>query len=109
VRRRGANAGLVEQLRGESARECLDLACEFAFLCGQLQYASGDRAQGQHAAAELGISSAAGPCRCEALQQPSSAERPQLAAQRFGGCDQQVSQLAEAGTLGVDGAFACGH
>jgi hypothetical protein len=33
----------------------------------------------------------------------------QLAAQRFGGRDQQVAQLAEAGTLGVDCAFAGGH
>jgi hypothetical protein len=43
------------------------------------------------------------------LQQPTTGQRPQLAAQRFGGRDQQVSQLAESGTLGVDRAFACGH
>ena len=36
-------------------------------------------------------------------------QRPQLAAQRLGGRDQQVSQLAESGALGVDRAFACGH
>jgi hypothetical protein len=43
------------------------------------------------------------------LQQTRTGQRPQLAAQRLRGCDQQVAQLAETGTLGVDRAFACGH
>ena len=63
----------------------------------------------EQAAAQLGIASAVGPRRREALQQPCTCERPQLAAQRLRGRDQQVSQLAEPGSLGVDGAFACGH
>jgi hypothetical protein len=71
-----SDAGLVEQLRRELARERLDLACEFAFLRSQLQDASGDRAQREHAAAELGISSAARSCGREASQQPSTGERP---------------------------------
>jgi len=33
---------------------------------------------------------------CEALQQPCACQRPQLAAQRLRGCDQQVSELAAA-------------
>jgi hypothetical protein len=36
-------------------------------------------------------------------------EWPQRAAERFGCCDQQVSQLAEPGALGVHRAFACHH
>ena len=40
-----SDAGLVEQLRRELAGERLDLACELALLGGQLQHASGDRAQ----------------------------------------------------------------
>ena len=50
----GSDAGLVEQLRCELAGECFDLACEFAFLGGQLQDAAGDRAQREQAAAKLG-------------------------------------------------------
>src|SRR5206468_5502537 len=42
-------------------------------------------------------------------QQPCTCQRPQLTAQRLRGCDQQVSQLTEPGTLGVDRAFPSGH
>jgi hypothetical protein len=104
-----SDAGLVEQLWCKSARECFDLACELAFFCRQLQDASGDRAQREHAAAELRIASTTGSCRREAAQQSSTGERPQLATQRVRGGDQQVSQLAEAGTIGGDRALACGH
>ena len=58
MRRRGSDAGLVEQLRCELAGERFDLACELAFLGGQLQHAAGDRAEREQAAAQLGISSA---------------------------------------------------
>ena len=54
----GSDAGLVEQLRCELAGERLDLACELAFLGGQLQDSAGDRAQREQAAAKLGIASA---------------------------------------------------
>ena len=50
-----SDAGLVEQLRCELARERFDLACELAFLGGQLQDAAGDRAQREQAAAQLGV------------------------------------------------------
>jgi hypothetical protein len=43
------------------------------------------------------------------LQQPRPCQRPQLAAQRLRGRDQQIAQLTDAGTLGVDRAFARGH
>ena len=103
------DAGLVEQLRCELARERLDLACELALLGGQLQDASGDRAQREQAAAQLGVASAVG-SRCgEAVQQPCAGQRPQLAAQRLGCRDQQVAQLAEPGALRVHRAFASGH
>ena len=42
----------------------------------------------------------------EALQQPGRGQRPQLAPQRLRRGDQQVSQLAEPGALGIDGALA---
>ncbi len=104
-----SNTWLVEQLRGELASDRFDLACELAFLSGQLQHPPGDRAQRQQASAELGVASSVRPSCCEALQKPCTCQRPQLAAQRLRGYDQQVSQLAEAGALGVDRAFACGH
>ena len=47
--------------------------------------------------------------RGEALQQPCSGQRPQLAAQRLRGRDQQVAQLAEPGAFCVDRSLACGH
>jgi hypothetical protein len=68
-----------------------DLAGELAFLGGQLQHASCDRAQGEQAAAQLGVVSALWPCRCEALQEPCTCERPQLAPQRLRCRDQQVA------------------
>jgi hypothetical protein len=104
-----SNTGLVEQLRRELACERFDLACELALFGGQLQDASGDRAQREHAAAELGIPLTSGSYCSELVEQPRTCERPQLAAQRLRRCDQQVAQLAEPGTSGVDGAFACGH
>ncbi len=104
-----SDAGLVEQLRCELARERFDLACELALLGGQLQHAAGDRAQREQAAAQLGVASAVWSCCCEALQEPCSCQRPQLAAQRLRGRDQQVAQLAEPGAFGVDRSFACGH
>ena len=55
------------------------------------------------------ITSAVWPRCREPLQQPCACERPQLRAERFRRRDQQVSQLAETGTLGVDRAFSCGH
>jgi hypothetical protein len=105
----GPTPGLVEQLRCELARERFDLACEFAFLSDQLQDASGDRAQREHASAEFWIASTVGSGRGELVQQPCARQRPQFAAQRFGCRDQQVAQLAETGPLGVDCPFACGH
>jgi len=105
----GSDAWLVEQLRCELASDRLDLAGKLAFLSGQLQDASGDRAQREHAAAELWITSTSGSCCCEPLQQPRTCERPQLAAQRLGRRDQQVSKLAKTGALGVHCSFSCGH
>jgi hypothetical protein len=71
-----SDAGLVEQLWCESARERFDLPCKFTFLGGQLQHASGDRAQREEAAAKLGVVSAVRSGRCEALQQPCPCQRP---------------------------------
>src|SRR6266545_3522047 len=51
--------------------------------------------------------SAAGSCCGKALKQPSSCQWPQLATQRLGAGDQQVSQLAEAGTPGSLRVFLC--
>ena len=61
-----SDTGLVEQLRCELAGERLDLACELAFLGGQLQDAAGDRAEREQAAAQLRVAAACGPRRCEA-------------------------------------------
>jgi hypothetical protein len=73
-------------------------------------HAPGDRAQREHAPAELWITSPAGSSYSELLQQPCACQRPQLASQRFGRRDQQVAQLAETGTLGVDCTFPrCHH
>jgi hypothetical protein len=47
--------------------------------------------------------------RGEALQQACACQRPQLAAQRLRGCDQQVAQLAEPRAFGVDRAFPCSY
>jgi hypothetical protein len=44
-----SDAGLVEELRREFAGEGLDLVCELAFFGLQLQHASSDRAEGEHA------------------------------------------------------------
>ena len=54
-----SDAGLLEQLRRESAGERFDLACELAFLGGQLQQSAGDRAEREQAAAQLRVVSAA--------------------------------------------------
>ena len=78
-----SDTGLVEQLRGELARDRFDLGCELAFLGGQLQHAAGDRAEREHAPAQLGIVSAVWPGCCEALQEPCPCQRPQLAPQRL--------------------------
>ena len=53
--RERADAGLLEQLGRELPREPLDLACELALLGGQLQHPSGNRAQREQGAAQLGI------------------------------------------------------
>jgi len=66
----GSDAWLVEQLRCEFARDRLDLACELAFLGGDLQDASGDRAQREQAAAEFWIASTVRSGCCETFQQP---------------------------------------
>jgi hypothetical protein len=71
---------LVEQVWCEPASDRFDLAGERAFLGGQLQDTSGDRAEREQAAAELGVASAVRSGCCEALQEPCSCERPQLAA-----------------------------
>ena len=58
------DAGLVEQLRCEFARERFDLACELAFFVGQLQDAARDRAEREQAPSQLWIASAVWPgCR----------------------------------------------
>jgi len=63
-----SDAWLLEELRRELARDRLDLACELALLSGQLQDASGDRTQREHAPAELGIASPIGSRCCKPLQ-----------------------------------------
>ena len=95
-----SDAGLVEQLWCELAGERFDLACELAFLGGQLQHPPRDRAEREQAAAQLRVVSTTGPREGEAPQQPGACQRPQLAAQRLGSRDQQVSELAEAGAFG---------
>jgi hypothetical protein len=100
---------LVEQLRCELASDGFDLAGEFALFGGQLQHASCDRAQREQCAAELLIMSPLRSCCSQALQQPCARQRPQLTTQRFGRRDQEVSQLAEAGTLGVHRPLTRGH
>jgi hypothetical protein len=108
VRRRVVRRLVLDQLRRQLARQRFDLACELALLFGQLQGASRDGAQREQAAAQLWITSAVWPRCREPLHQPRACPGPQLAAPRFGGCDQQVAQLAESGPFGVDCAFACG-
>jgi multidrug efflux pump subunit AcrB len=76
---------------------------------GQLQDAASERAQCERAAAQLRIAAAAWSCRCEALQEPSAGQGPQLAAQRLRRCDQQVAQLAESCSSRVDRSFTGGH
>jgi len=102
-----SDAGLVEQLRCELAGQCFDLACQRPFLRGQLQHASSDRAQREHVATQLWIASRLGSSGCQAPQQPSLSQRPQLAAQRLRGCNQQISELAQSSALRVDGSFPC--
>src|SRR5487761_1187571 len=89
-----SDAGLVEQLRCELARDRFDLAGELALFSGQLQDASCERAQREHVAAHLDVVTTVRSCRCEALQQPRPCQRP---------------QLAEPGASGVDRAFPCGY
>jgi hypothetical protein len=72
----GSDAGLVEQLRCELARERFDLACELTLLGGQLQDASGDRAQREHRAAQFWIASTVWSSCREAFQQPCGCQRP---------------------------------
>ena len=60
-------------------------------------------------AAQLGVASTVGSGCCEACSSRARCQRPQLAAQRLRGRDEQVAQLAEPGALGVDGSFPCGH
>ena len=104
-----SDAWLIKQLRRELARDGFDLACELAFLSGQLKHASGDRAQREHGPAEFWIASTVGSSCCEAFQQPCGCQWPQLAAQRLRGCNQQIAQLAQSGALGVDRSFPCSH
>ncbi len=99
------DARLVEQLWRQLARQRFDLACELALLVGQLQDASRDRAQREQAAAQLWITSALWPRHRGPLQEPRACERTQLAPERLGSGDQQISQLTEPRTLGVDCAF----
>ncbi len=86
-----------------------DLAFELALLAGQALDPAGDAAERVQGAAQLDIAVTAWLHRCESLQQPAACERPQLAAQRLGGRDDQVAQLAESGPAGVDGAVAGSH
>jgi hypothetical protein len=103
------NAGLVEELRGEFAFEGFDLATEISFLCLKLEHASSDRAQSEHAPTQLGIASPFGSSGCQAAQQWSLRQQPQLAAQRLRGRDQQVAQLGKSRALRVDSSFPCRH
>jgi hypothetical protein len=103
------DAGLVEELWGEFAREGFDLACERAFLGLQLLHASSDRAQRAQTAAQLGVLARIGSRGREAAQQRGLGQRPQLAAQRLGAGDQQVARLGESGALRVDRAFPSGY
>ena len=85
-----------------------DLSSEFAFLSGQLLHAPGDGSEGEQCAGELGVVVGCGSGLGEAGEQPGAGEPTQLAAERLGCCDQQVTELAEPGSSGVDGAFAGG-
>ena len=100
---------LLEQLRCELPSDRFDLSRQLALLDGKGKHPSGDRAQREHAAAKLGVALVVGPCGCEALQEPCTGERPQLAAQRLRRRDQQVTQLAERGPFRVHGPVTGGH
>ena len=79
------DAGLLEQLRRQLARQRFDLACELALLGGQLQDASRDGAEREQAAAQLWITSAGWPRCREPLKEPRACERPQLGPERLPG------------------------
>ena len=83
-----SDAGLIEQLWCELAGDRFDLACEFAFLGGQGKDASGDRAQREQAATQLGVRATVRSCGCEAVQQAGPCQWPQLAAQGLRSRDQ---------------------
>jgi hypothetical protein len=101
--------GLVEELRGEAAGELLDLAGEFALLRGELLDPPREGFQCTLGAAELGVAAAVGTGRAETSEQPCAGERPQFAAQRLGGGDEQTTQLAERGRSRGHGAFTRCH
>ena len=86
--------------------ELLDLTGELAFLGGELLDPACDGLEREQGAAELGVVPAIGPSGGQAREQTSGAERAQFAADRLGGRDQQVAQLAVSGRSGGDGAFA---
>src|SRR5205085_12010063 len=79
---------------------------ERACVGAELQDAARDGAQGEQAAAQLGVRSARGAACRETLEESHRAQWPQLVSPRLGSRDQQVSQLAETSTPGVDRAFA---
>jgi hypothetical protein len=109
--RRGewADAGFVDELRSEFERQGLDLRLKFALFGSQLLDAPRESAQRLQRAAQLDVAVAARPDRGQAFEQPAAGERPQFAAQRFGCGDDQVAQLAETGSAGVDSTVTCGH
>ena len=76
---------------------------------GELLDPAGEAAQRLQRAAQLDVAVAATADRREPLQQLAAGERPQLAAQRLRGGDDQVAQLAEAWLGARDSAVACRH
>jgi len=76
----GPTPGCLRSCRREFARNGLDLASELAFLGLQLQHASSDRAEGEHAPTQLGIASPLESSGSQAAQQWSLRQRAQLTA-----------------------------
>jgi hypothetical protein len=98
---------LVEELGSELASEPFDLSAELAFLARQPLDPPRQGFERELAATQLGVLPAIWPSGAEARQQPGAAERPQLAAQRLGSRDEQVTQLAERGRSRAHRPFAC--
>src|SRR6266516_1743045 len=95
---------------GASARVSFSISRgQLAFFFGEPLNAPRDGFECKVGAAQLGVLPAIGSCFGEAAEEPSAGERAKLAAQRFGGGDEKVAQLAERRRSRGHGSFAGCH